>query len=77
MSVYRPIAVMSFFLAIAMISGPRVALFLNAEPIIVIALAAALLGETLSPLQAAGAVLVVTAIFLARRPAPGADDNQR
>jgi drug/metabolite transporter (DMT)-like permease len=63
------IAVMSFFLAIATISGPRVAIFLNVEPVIVIALAAALLGETLSPLQAAGAVLVVTAIFLARRPA--------
>lgn len=63
------IAVMSFFFAIATIGGPRVALFLNAEPIVVIALAAALLGETLSPLQAAGAVLVVTAIFMARRPA--------
>lgn len=63
------IAVMSFFAAIAMISGPRVAVYLNAEPIVVIALAAALLGEALSPLQAAGAALVVTAIFLARRTA--------
>ena len=63
------IAVVSFFLAIATISGPRVAVYLNAEPIVAIALAVTLLGETLSPLQAAGAVLVVTAIFLARRPA--------
>ena len=65
------IAIMSFFIAVGIVGGTRLALILNSEPIITIGLAAALLGETLSPLQAAGATLVVVAIFIARRPAAG------
>ncbi len=66
------IAVMSFFLAIAKITGTRLATILNSEPVFTIALAAAILGERLSPVQAAGAALVVAAILIAGRPRPAA-----
>ncbi len=66
------IAVMSFFLAMAKITGTRLSTIMNSEPVFTIALAAAILGERLSPVQAAGAALVVVAILIAGRPRPAA-----
>lgn len=59
-----PVALLCFYLALPLIGGPRVAILMNSEPVVTIAIAVALFGETLAPVQFAGAALVIGAIFL-------------
>jgi drug/metabolite transporter (DMT)-like permease len=56
-------ALFSVFSALPMTGPTRLSLALTAEPVFVVGLAAALHGETLSPVQAAGGALIVGAIF--------------
>jgi drug/metabolite transporter (DMT)-like permease len=56
-------ALFAVFTAISMIGATKVSLSLTSEPIFVVALAVALLGEALIFEQAVGAVLIVGAIF--------------
>jgi drug/metabolite transporter (DMT)-like permease len=59
-----PAALIAFYLALPRAGASRSALAMNAEPVLTVLLAMALLGETLGWLQAAGAVLIVGAIAL-------------
>ena len=76
----------AFFYAFGMIGiftatgklGPaRTGFFMNFEPIAAVLLAAVLLGQTLAPLQLAGAALVILALFLFRPPAAVAEALSR
>ena len=57
------------FLAVHAIGPTQTALTLNLEPLMAIALAMLLLKERLGPLQLAGGLLVLIAIYWASRPA--------
>jgi drug/metabolite transporter (DMT)-like permease len=59
------------FAASVRIGPTRTGFFMNFEPIAAVLLAALILGQTLAPIQLAGAALVVTALFLFRPPATG------
>jgi drug/metabolite transporter (DMT)-like permease len=70
-----PLAQMGFYGALAFLSGSRVGIIMNCEPIMTTAFALIILGETLAPVQIAGAALVIGAIFgvaLLDRPARAA-----
>lgn len=60
-----PGALIAFYLALPRAGAPRSALLMNTEPVFTVALAAWLLGETLSALQGAGAALIVGAVAVA------------
>ncbi|MDH3634118.1 MAG: DMT family transporter [Gammaproteobacteria bacterium] len=66
------IAILSQFQALARLPAARAAFLLNLEPVVSIVLAYLVLSETLSILQACGAVLVLSTIILSLRykPAP-------
>lgn len=66
------VAILSQFQALARLSAARAAFLLNLEPVVSILLARLVLGESLSPLQAAGVVLVISAIVLSLRFKPAA-----
>jgi drug/metabolite transporter (DMT)-like permease len=53
---------------LARIGAQRVAMFMNSEPVLTVVLAVIILGETLTPVQFLGGLLVVGAIVLVRRP---------
>ncbi len=55
-------AMISFFVAIAMVGPGRVSLLSYAEPVITAGLGVVVLGEALAPVQVAGIVLVVAAL---------------
>lgn len=57
-----PAAVIAFYLALPRAGAPRSSLAMNAEPVLTVLLAMALLGETLGWLQAAGAALIIGAL---------------
>lgn len=57
-----PAAIIAFYLALPRAGALRSALVMNAEPVMTVLLAMALLGETLGWLQAAGAALIVGAL---------------
>lgn len=61
--VTAPLAQMGFYGALSFLSGSRTGIIMNCEPIMTTALALVILGETLAPVQIAGAVLVIGAIF--------------
>jgi drug/metabolite transporter (DMT)-like permease len=61
--VTAPLAQMGFYGALAFLSGSRTGIIMNCEPIMTTALALVILGETLAPVQIAGAALVIGAIF--------------
>jgi drug/metabolite transporter (DMT)-like permease len=63
-------AMIAFFIAISMIGPVRTSLLSYAEPIITAGLGAAMLGETLTPLQMTGIALVVVALVGASMPRP-------
>ncbi|MGE5145523.1 MAG: DMT family transporter [Candidatus Eiseniibacteriota bacterium] len=68
-----PLAQMCFYASLAFTAGSRASIIMNGEPITTTALALLILGETLAPVQMAGAALVVGAIFgvaLLDRPRP-------
>ncbi|HVO16455.1 MAG TPA: DMT family transporter [Alphaproteobacteria bacterium] len=58
-----PLAQMCFYAALTFTGGARASIIMNGEPITTTTLALILLGETLAPVQIAGAALVVGAIF--------------
>jgi drug/metabolite transporter (DMT)-like permease len=57
-----------FYNMLARIGAQRVAMFMNSEPVLTIALAVVVLGESLTPVQMLGGALVVAAIVVVRRP---------
>ncbi|HEX7006199.1 MAG TPA: DMT family transporter [Alphaproteobacteria bacterium] len=57
-----------FYSMLARIGAQRVAMFMNSEPVLTVVLAVIILGETLTPVQFLGGLLVVGAIVLVRRP---------
>ena len=66
------VAILSQFQALARLPAARAAFLLNLEPVVSILLAYLVLSETLSALQAGGAVLVLTTIILSLRFKPAA-----
>jgi drug/metabolite transporter (DMT)-like permease len=60
-----PAALIAFYFALPRAGAPRSSLVMNVEPVITVLLAVWLLGESLSVLQGAGAVLIVGAIAVA------------
>jgi drug/metabolite transporter (DMT)-like permease len=57
---------MLFYSMLARIGAQRVAMVMNAEPILTIGLAVLVLGETLTPVQLLGGALVIAAIVVVR-----------
>lgn len=60
------IAAICFYSAIAKLGPQKVAMAMNVEPILTISLAALILQERLTPVQLAGAALVIAAMFTNR-----------
>ena len=60
-------AIIVMFIATSMIGPVRVSLFLNFEPVSTIILGIFILGQTLTPMQLLGAVIVIAAITVAGR----------
>ena len=63
-------AMIALFVATTRIGSMRTGFYMNFEPVAAVLLSALLLGQTLAPVQLAGAALVVAALFLFRPP-PG------
>jgi drug/metabolite transporter (DMT)-like permease len=59
-------ALIGLFAATARLGPARVGFYMNFEPVAAVLLAAAILGQTLAPVQLAGAALVICALFLFR-----------
>lgn len=64
-------ALIGLFAATARIGPTRAGFYMNFEPIAALLLAALILGQTLAPIQLAGAALVICALFVFRPPARG------
>jgi drug/metabolite transporter (DMT)-like permease len=65
-------AILTFFAGLARV-GPSAAAILSVfEPVVTVALAAAVFGESLAPVQLAGAALVLAAVVVMQWPARGA-----
>ena len=62
-------ALIGLFAATARIGPMRAGFYMNFEPIAALLLAALILGQTLAPIQLAGAALVICALFVFRPPA--------
>jgi drug/metabolite transporter (DMT)-like permease len=62
------LAVSAFFAGMRRIGASRASIVAGIEPFFTVVLAAALLGETLTPMQVAGGLVVVSAVFLVRTP---------
>jgi drug/metabolite transporter (DMT)-like permease len=69
MTGFYAFAMIGIFAASARYGAMRSAFWLNFEPIAAVLLSALILGQTLAPVQLAGAALVVSALFLFRPPA--------
>jgi drug/metabolite transporter (DMT)-like permease len=63
-------AMIGLFAAIARLGPMRTGFYMNFEPIAAVLLSALLLGQTLAPIQLAGAALVIVALVMFRPPAP-------
>jgi drug/metabolite transporter (DMT)-like permease len=61
-------ALIGLFAASVRIGPMRTGFYMNFEPIAAVLLAALILGQTLAPIQLAGAALVICALFLFRPP---------
>ena len=61
-------ALISFYAASASIGATRASFYMNFEPVAAVLLSAIILGQSLAPVQLAGAALVVVALFLFRPP---------
>ena len=59
-------ALIGLFAATARLGPGRVGFYMNFEPVAAVLLAAAILGQTLAPVQLSGAALVICALFLFR-----------
>ena len=67
-ALFYAFAMIGIFTASARYGAMRSAFYLNFEPIAAVLLSALILGQTLAPIQLAGAALVVAALFLFRPP---------
>lgn len=67
------LAVTAFFAGMRRIGASGASIVAGIEPFFTVMLAAGLLGETLTPAQAAGGLVVLSAVFLVR--GPSADDG--
>jgi drug/metabolite transporter (DMT)-like permease len=65
-SLFYAVGMIGIFAATAKYGPTRTGFYMNFEPIASVLLAALILGQTLSPVQLAGAALVVAALFLFR-----------
>jgi drug/metabolite transporter (DMT)-like permease len=63
---FYAIALIGVFTATARMGPMRVGFYMNFEPVAAVVLAALILGQTLAPVQLAGAALVICALFLFR-----------
>ncbi len=64
------IAIQAFYASVARIGAAQASLMATVEPLVVIALGVGLLGEMLTPLQLAGALLVLAGVLLAQVSTP-------
>jgi drug/metabolite transporter (DMT)-like permease len=64
------IAIQAFYASVARIGAAMASLMATVEPLVVIALGIALLGETLTPTQIVGALLVLAGVVLAQFATP-------
>lgn len=62
------VAILSFFLGLRRIGPTNVSMISTLEPVVTVTLAFFLLGETLTPLNAAGGILILTAVVLLTMP---------
>lgn len=67
-ALFYAVGMIGIFWATARLGLARTGFFMNFEPIAAVLLAAPILGQTLAPVQLAGAALVVAALFLFRPP---------
>lgn len=68
-ALFYAFGIIGIFTATAKLGPARTGFFMNFEPIAAVLLSALLLGQTLAPVQLAGAALVILALFLFRPPA--------
>jgi drug/metabolite transporter (DMT)-like permease len=71
------VAIVTFFAGLERIGPTGASTLSTVEPVVTLALAAAFLGETLSPVQMGGAALVLGAVLLLARGDPGAGRRPR
>jgi drug/metabolite transporter (DMT)-like permease len=64
---FYSVAVVAFFAGLGRIGAVRAGFFMNFEPVSSITLAVLVLGQSLTPLQAVGAAMVIAALFAVRR----------
>ena len=67
-NIFYAAAMIGFFVAIGCVGAPMTATLSNLEPLVAITAAFLLFGQTLAPLQLAGAAVVVGALIVAARP---------
>jgi drug/metabolite transporter (DMT)-like permease len=65
------IAILTFYAGARRIGAAQASLVSTIEPVWTIALAAILLGQTLTPIQLAGGVLVILGVLIAQTAPPG------
>jgi drug/metabolite transporter (DMT)-like permease len=65
-------SIVTFYIGISYVGGPRGALIMNNEPVVTIFIAVLLLGEVLAPLQYVGAAIVIAAVLLVSLERPTA-----
>jgi drug/metabolite transporter (DMT)-like permease len=66
------LAIAAFFAGLRLLGATLTSVLSTLEPVVSVALAALVLGESIGALQAAGgAIVITTAIWLALRPSPG------
>jgi drug/metabolite transporter (DMT)-like permease len=67
-TLFYTLGTIGVFAATAREGPTRVGFFMNFEPVATVVLSALILGQTLAPIQLAGAALVICALFLFRPP---------
>ena len=74
---FYAVSMLGYFGAIALIGSIRASLLMNLEPVFTIAAGFLILGQVLTPLQLAGAVLVIAAVLAVRieKARPGTPDS--
>jgi drug/metabolite transporter (DMT)-like permease len=76
-AVFYAFGIIGIITATVKLGPARTGFFMNFEPIAALLLSALLLGQTLAPVQLAGAALVILALFLFRPPAAVAEALSR
>ncbi len=68
-------AILTFYIGISYLGGPRGALIMNNEPVVTIFVAMLVLGEVLDPVQYVGAAMVIAAVLLVSLERPATTAN--